>query len=112
MTLFAGVAAAQTNADRIIDYELANSKAYETLSYLTDHIGPRLSGSKNADLAVKWAMQTLRGWGIDVHNEPVMVPHWVRGAEHAQLVSHNDRKSSSPPSAAAWPRRQTASLPM
>jgi carboxypeptidase Q len=90
--LVAGAAAAQSNADRIIDYELANSKAYETLSYLTDNIGPRLSGSKNAELAVKWTTKTLREWGFDVRNEAVMVPHWVRGIERAQLVSHNDQK--------------------
>jgi len=92
MTLLAGAAAAQSTADRIIDYELANSKAYDTLSYLTDNIGPRLSGSKNADLAVKWTTKTLREWGIDVRNEPVMVPHWVRGEERGRLVSHNDQK--------------------
>ncbi len=91
-SLVAGVVGAQSNADRIIDYELANSRAYETLSYLTDHIGPRLSGSKNAELAVKWTTKTLREWGIETRNEAVMVPHWVRGVERARLVSHNDQK--------------------
>jgi len=90
--LYASTAFAQTNADRIIDHELAHSRAYETLSYLTDNIGPRLSGSKGADLAVKWTTKTLREWGFDVRNESVMVPHWVRGAERARLVSHNDQK--------------------
>lgn len=91
----AAAASAQTNtranAERIIDYTLANSRAYETLAYLTDNIGPRLSGSKGADLAVKWTTQQLRSWGFDARNEAVMVPHWVRGAERARLVSHNDQ---------------------
>ena len=90
--VWAGVAYAQSTPDRIIDYTLANSRAYETLSYLTDNIGPRLSGSEGADLAVKWTTNKFREWGIDVRNEPVMVPHWVRGAERARLVSHNDQK--------------------
>lgn len=93
--LVAWSVAAQTTdhtVHKIIDHALYNSRAFEHLSYLTDNIGPRLSGSKNADLAVKWTTRQLRSWGIDTRNEPVMVPHWVRGAERARLVSHNDQK--------------------
>src|ERR1044071_2392598 len=90
--LCSGSAFAQSSADRIIDYELANSRAYETLSYLTDNIGPRLSGSKNANLAVGWTTRTLRSWGLDAQNQSVRVPHGVAGVERASLVSHNDQK--------------------
>lgn len=79
-------------AQRIIDHTLANSRAYDHLSYLTDNIGPRLSGSKGAALAVKWTTAQLKSWGIDTRNETVIVPHWVRGAERGRLVSHNDQK--------------------
>jgi Zn-dependent M28 family amino/carboxypeptidase len=87
-------AAAQTDvtAQRVIDHILANSQAYETLSYLTDNIGPRLSGSKGAALAVDYTTKKFREWGIDVRQEPVTVPHWVRGEERGRLVSHNDQK--------------------
>ena len=71
---------------------LANSKAYDHLSYLTDNIGHRLSGSKGADLAVAWTTKQFRDWGIDVRQEKVMVPRWIRGAERGRLVSHNDQK--------------------
>jgi len=87
----AGNAGAQS-AEQLIDHILANSKAYDHTAYLTDKIGPRLSGSRNADRAVQWTTNQFRSWGIDVRQEPVMVPHWVRGAERAQLVSHNDQK--------------------
>lgn len=83
---------AQANVDRIIDTMVASPRAYETLSYLTDNIGPRLTGSKGADLAVQWAMKKYREWGVDARTEPVKVPHWVRGAERGRLVSHNDQK--------------------
>lgn len=86
-----GQSSSQT-AQRIIDHTLANSRAYEHLSHLTDHIGPRLSGSKGADLAVRWTTRQLRSWGLETRNETVMVPHWVRGAERGRLVSHNDQK--------------------
>jgi len=71
---------------------LTNSRAYETLSYLTDNIGPRLSGSRNAALAVKWTTDQFRAWDIPVRQEKIMVPRWVRGAERARLVSHNDQR--------------------
>jgi hypothetical protein len=83
---------AQTVPERIITHALESNSAYETLAYLTDEIGPRLSGSANAALAVKYATERFRSWGIDVANEKVMVPHWVRGEEHATLVSHHDQK--------------------
>ena len=89
--LFTGQLAAQSSVEKVIDHILANSKAYDHTAYLTDKIGPRLSGSRNADRAVQWTTNQFRSWGIDVRQEPVMVPRWVRGAERARLVSHNDQ---------------------
>ncbi|HEX9984356.1 MAG TPA: M20/M25/M40 family metallo-hydrolase [Thermoanaerobaculia bacterium] len=79
-------------ARRIIDAEVGTTRAYDTLEYLTDNIGPRLSGSPNAERAVRWATEQFRRWGIPVTNEKVMVPHWVRGAERGSLVSHNQQR--------------------
>jgi carboxypeptidase Q len=76
-------------AERLIDHIVANSRAYEHLAHLSDKIGPRLSGSPNAEKAVRWTTQQFRDWGIDVRNERVMVPHWVRGIERGRLVSHD-----------------------
>ncbi len=87
----AGEIRAQTTAEKLIDHVLANSKAWDHISHLTDEIGPRLSGSRNADRAVQWTTQQFRSWGIDVRQEKVMVPHWVRGAERAHLVSHHNQ---------------------
>jgi carboxypeptidase Q len=81
---------AQSTADAIIARELQSSRAYETLSHITDDIGARLTGSKGAAKAVAWTTQQFREWGIPVTNEPVMVPHWVRGREEARLVSPAD----------------------
>jgi carboxypeptidase Q len=67
---------------------LASQESYAVLSHLTDNIGPRLSGSAGAEEAVRWTTQKFKEWGIDVHNEAILVPHWVRGAEQARLVSH------------------------
>ncbi len=92
LTTSAFAQSTDANATRLIDHILANSQAYETLSYLTDNIGHRLSGSKGAALAVDYTEKRFREWGIDVRREAVMVPHWVRGEERARLVSHNDQR--------------------
>jgi carboxypeptidase Q len=82
----------EQNAARLVDTILASPHGYETLAYLTDNIGPRLSGSKGAALAVDYTEKKFREWGIDVRREAVMVPHWVRGEERARLTSHNDQR--------------------
>jgi carboxypeptidase Q len=61
--------------------------AYEDLAWLCDRIGNRLSGSPQLDVAIAWAQARLKAAGlVNVHAEPVMVPHWVRGREAAELI--------------------------
>jgi carboxypeptidase Q len=75
-------------AARILAESAANDRAYARLAYLCDHIGARLAGSKALDEAVAWAAKTLRQDGQEnVRTEKVMVPHWVRGDESAQLYT-------------------------
>jgi hypothetical protein len=66
---------------------LADDHAYQRLSELCDGIGNRLSGSENLDRAVAWAAAAMREDGLaNVRLQPVMIPHWVRGDEHAEIV--------------------------
>ncbi len=75
-------------ADRLIAAALADNDGYARLAYLTDHIGKRLSGSEPLTRATAWAAQAMRDAGLqNVTMQPVMVPHWVRGAESAALVA-------------------------
>ena len=72
----------------IIGEELASGGAWAKLAWLTDRIGPRLSGSPQADEAVAWAVEEMRRDGLsNVRAEKVMVPHWVRGEERASIVA-------------------------
>jgi len=41
-----------------------NSKIMETMHYLTDVYGPRVTGSPNFDNAAKWAVQQMTTWGM------------------------------------------------
>ena len=75
-------------AGRIIGAALTSNKAYERLSYLTDRIGNRLSGSESLERAIAWAVTEMKRDGLDnVHAEKVMVPHWVRGEESLEMTS-------------------------
>jgi carboxypeptidase Q len=72
---------------KIADEVMRNSTAYENLRYLTKKIGPRLSGSANAQKAVEATAGMLREAGADtVYLQPCMVPHWERGAKETGYI--------------------------
>ncbi|RVU01816.1 peptidase M28 family protein [Mucilaginibacter limnophilus] len=78
---------------KIYDEALTNGKGYEALRYLCKNIGPRLSGSPNAQKAVDWGKKLMESYGFDrVYLQEVMVPHWVRGAkEEAAIIDGKTR---------------------
>ncbi len=67
---------------------LTDDYAYHQVAHLTENIGPRPSGSPQAKAAVDYVAAELRQLRLDVHLEEVKVPHWVRGAETAELVEY------------------------
>ncbi len=67
---------------------LEDDYAYQQTAHLTDSIGPRLVGSAQAAAAVEYVADALRKLGLEVSLETVTVPHWVRGEEHAELVTY------------------------
>jgi Zn-dependent M28 family amino/carboxypeptidase len=67
---------------------LASDYAYRQLAHLSNNIGPRLSGSPQAQTAVEYVAAELRKLGLEVQLEKVMVPHWVRGEETGALTEY------------------------
>ncbi|MEO8449701.1 MAG: M28 family metallopeptidase [Gemmatimonadota bacterium] len=77
----------ETTANRIIDAALADSSAWNKLAEMTDRFGNRISGSAALERTIDWIIERMKREGLDnVRGEPVMVPHWVRGRESAELV--------------------------
>src|SRR3984957_4445764 len=74
---------------------LSDDYAYQQVEHLTENIGPRPRGSLQAKAAVEYVAGELRKLGLDVHLEEVKVPHWVRGAETAQLVGYPGQASGT-----------------
>ena len=58
----------------IYNEALSNGKSYEWLEYLSNDIGHRLSGSVNAERAIKWGEEELSNISDKVWLQPVMVP--------------------------------------
>ena len=74
-------------AARLIGEATGDTFAWRRLAVLTDSIGHRLSGSPQLERAIEWAVAEMKRDGLEnVHTEKVMVPHWVRGNESAEIV--------------------------
>ncbi|HEY1728341.1 MAG TPA: M20/M25/M40 family metallo-hydrolase [Candidatus Baltobacteraceae bacterium] len=72
---------------KIRDAALDDDYSLRRVEDLADTIGPRLSGSPGAAAAVTYVQKQFQALGVTTRLQPIMVPHWVRGAELAQLTS-------------------------
>src|SRR4051794_7416720 len=86
------IASAQTLADRapvLRDAALqSDTVAWDLLEGLTTEVGQRLAGTEAEARARDWAVRRLTALGFsNVHVEPFDMPVWVRGTEHAEIVS-------------------------
>lgn len=75
-------------ASQILHKGLTDEGAIAFAEKITS-IGPRLTGSRQAEAAVELMRIEMKNMGLDnVHLEPTRVPHWVRGAaEEGRLIS-------------------------
>lgn len=80
-----------TNLQLVQESSLKSSYAYERTRYMTNNIGPRLSGSAQAERAVEYVAEQMRELGLRVRLQKVMVPHWVRGTETGELIEFNEK---------------------
>lgn len=97
--LFSSSVVAQSNDSLIIrklfEESLVNGKTYHWLGEICSTIGPRVSGSPQAEMAVNYLKKELDQLSLDnVYLQDVMVPHWVRGKkESAYYISGKEKKS-------------------
>ena len=83
----------KTVAKRIIEMERDHSQAVENLAYLSDVMGPRLTGSKQLLQANQWTAKKMTQYGLEnVHLEAHSIPvGWVRGAAVAKMTYPHER---------------------
>lgn len=81
----------------IYNSALTQSKCYSWLDYLSNTIGPRLSGSANAEKAVQYTKSELEKLGFDkVYLQEVMVPKWLRGGKETAYIQIEKNKITVP----------------
>jgi len=74
-------------AAEIIATAIDNTSAFKTLSYFGDRFGHRFSGSESLENSLDWIVEELKSQGFtQITEQPVKVPHWVRGNEHATMI--------------------------
>src|SRR5437763_10797039 len=76
------------NLKQLRQAALASDYAFKQVAHLANNIGPRLTGSVQAAKAVEYVADEVKALGCDVQLEKVMVPHWVRGVETAELTQY------------------------
>ena len=79
-------AATMRNMERLQKAALVSDYAYSKTAYMTNNIGPRLSGSPQAERAIEWVADEMRKLDLKVSLQKIMVPHWVRGEEKGELT--------------------------
>ena len=100
--LFIGASLFAQNPDSILirkiyDEALANGHAYKNLEYLCKKIGPRLSGSANAQRSVEWTKKLMEDYGFDkVYLQELMVPVWERGEKEVAYIIEGKTKIPVP----------------
>ena len=73
---------------RLHSEALESDYAYKQVAYLCDNIGPRLTGSAQAQSAVEYVAGEMKRLGLTVQLEELKVPHWVRGLETGALLRY------------------------
>lgn len=82
-------------AEKLIKLSNRDSSAWHRLAYMTDVFGPRLSGSENLEKSLDWMLSEMKKDNfVNVREEKVMVPHWYRVFESAELL--HPRKANIP----------------
>lgn len=77
-------------AQKFIAMERDNSDVMTNLEYLSDMIGPRLTGSGRLKRANDWTAEKMKAYGLEnVHLEPYTIPRgWERGKVEMTIVEN------------------------
>src|SRR5262249_20850072 len=80
---------------KVLDESKNGSELMKNLTYLSDMIGPRLTGSPALKRANDWTAAKMRGYGLsNVHLESWTIPAaWERGSATARIVEPDNGRS-------------------
>lgn len=89
---FLGFPYPDTQAGKLLRTIKEHAEVMANVEYLSDVIGPRLTGSESLRQAQNWAMLKMRQLGAsNVHEEDYVFGYaWSRGMDSARLLTHNN----------------------
>ncbi len=83
-----GLSVDTSGAGRLLDQAMNHSEVMQNLRYLSDVIGPRLTGSPAARAANDWTMKQFQAYGLDAHLESWNFGGtWERGPAWVKLAA-------------------------
>ncbi len=88
--------AAKSDVEKIIDEGTNRSQVMKTLGYLSDVIGPRLTGSPGLKRANEWTRDQLKGYGLE-NAAPRAVGPLRQGLDAQGLFGRGRRAALHPP---------------
>ena len=91
-----------TTDQQILSEIREHSEVMDNLEYLSDRIGPRLTGTTQLKQANDWTVEMFKKYGLtNVHLEAYSIPHsWVRGTATARIIAPTQHPLTI--AAAAW----------
>jgi len=94
-------AVAMTDAQILTEIR-EHSELMDNLEYLSDRIGPRLTGSPLLKQANDWTVEMFKKYGLsNVHLEEYSIPHaWSRGSAKARIIAPTEHPLTI--ASAAW----------
>jgi carboxypeptidase Q len=66
--------------------------AYDIVEGLTTEVGARQGGTEAEARARAWSVNHLKRYSLDARIEEYQMPTWIRGAEHAEILSPYPQK--------------------
>jgi hypothetical protein len=95
--------AAQELDEKIIADEVKNSEIMANLQYISDVIGPRLTGSSQLKRANEYTAEKMKSYGLEnVHLEPWSIPvGWERGTASIKMLEPDNGRTLTV-AAAGW----------
>lgn len=96
----------------ILDEGLNRNQVLDHLRHLTGEIGPRLTGSSNAEAANRWTRERFETWGLsDAHLDEwgTIGVRFDRGPSSAKVMRSRERRGDGGQTATEWePLREMA----
>lgn len=78
----------RANAQKLTEATASDDVMWDRLLYFVDTYPQRLSGSTMLEESLDWIVSELKKDGFDrIEEQPVKVPHWVRGNESLTMLA-------------------------